>query len=67
MTRYKLNWVTNDPSDDEYQRSHTYYCDSKTDLEKRHRQAITEGGYNFSVDVRYENKFIASNIGREWE
>lgn len=67
MTRYKLNWITDDPFDDEYQRSHAYYCDSKTDLEKRHQQAITEGGYNFSVDVRCENRFIASNIGREWD
>ena len=67
MTRYKLNWVTDDPFDDECQKNHAYYCDSKADLEKRHQQAITEGGYNFSVDVKYENRFLASNIGREWD
>jgi hypothetical protein len=67
MARYKLNWVTDDPFDDECQKSHAYYCDSKTDLEKRHQQAITEGGYNFSIDVWCQNQYMASNIGKEWK
>ena len=71
IPHYKLNWVTEDEADEEWlpgeQIPHFCYCNNKAELERRHQQAVTESGYNFSVDVWCWNQYIASNIGKEWE
>ena len=69
--KYRLDWVTEDEPDEEWlsgeQTPHSYYCNNKTDLFKRHEQAVTEQGYNFEVYVWNWNQYMLSNIGKDWD
>lgn len=71
IPHYRLNWMTEEEPDEEWlpgeQISRFCYCNNKTELANRHQQAVTEGGYNFSVDVWCWNQYMASNVGKEWD
>lgn len=67
--KYKLCWVTEDVADEEWlsgeQISHTYYCNNKTELMKRYRQAAAGEAYNFEVYVWNWNQYCLTNMKLE--